>query len=81
MTLDALKNANRVIGIKQVAKAVKRGNVQQVFIADDADERVVEPVRMLCREHEIPVGQTASMQELGQACGIEVSAAAAAVLK
>lgn len=81
MTLDTLKSANRVIGIKQVAKAVKRGNVRRVFIADDADERVIEPIEMLCREHEIPIEQTASMQELGQACGIEVGAAAAAVLE
>lgn len=81
MTLDTLKSANRVIGIKQVAKAVKHGNVQQVFVASDADKRVIEPIEMLCREHKVPVEQAASMQELGQACGIEVGAAAAAVLE
>lgn len=81
MILDTLKSANRVIGIKQVAKAVKRGNVRQVFVADDADERVVEPIRMLCREYRIPVEQSATMQEIGQACGIEVGAAAVALLE
>ena len=81
MTLDTLKNANRVIGIKQVTKAVKRGNVQNVFVADDADDRVIEPLETLCRECEVPVGRAETMQELGQACDIEVGAAAAAVLK
>lgn len=81
MTLDALKNANRVIGIKQVAKAVKHGNVRQVFIAEDAEKRIVEPIEMLCREHNVPREQAASMKELGQACGIEVGAAAVAVLE
>jgi large subunit ribosomal protein L7A len=81
MTLDTLKNANRVIGIKQVTKAVKRGNVQNVFVADNADDRVIEPLETLCREYEVPVGRVETMQELGQACGIEVGAAAAAVLK
>ena len=44
MTLDTLKSANRVIGIKQVSKAVKRESAACVFIADDADERVTAPL-------------------------------------
>ncbi|SDF98371.1 large subunit ribosomal protein L7A [Selenomonas sp. WCT3] len=81
MTLDTLKSANRVIGIKQATKAVKRGNVQTVYVADDADDRVIEPLKALCQESEIPVGHAETMKELGQACGIEVGAAAVAVLK
>ncbi len=81
MTLDTLKNANRVIGIKQATKAVKRGNVQNVFVADDANDRVVDPLKTLCQEVEIPVEHVETMKELGQACGIEVGAAAVAVLK
>ena len=45
MTLKALKNANRVIGIKQVAKAVKRDSVQKVFIADDADAVILKALK------------------------------------
>lgn len=81
MTLDTLKNANRVIGIKQATKAVKRGNVQTVFVADDADDRVIDPLKALCQETGISVGHAETMKELGQACGIEVGAAAVAVLK
>lgn len=81
MTLDTLKSANRVIGIKQVSKAVKRESVMSVFIADDADERVTAPLVLLCEEHGVAVEHAGSMQELGKACGIEVGAAAAAVLK
>ncbi len=80
MTLEALKNANRVIGIKQVAKAVKRGNAQAVFIAEDAEARVTDPLMVLCEEQQVPVDKAATMQELGTACGIEVGAAAAAVI-
>ena len=81
MTLDALKNAKRVIGIKQVAKAVKRDTVEVVFIADDAESKVVEPLEMLCSEHQVPVSRVATMKELGTACSIEVGAAAAAAVK
>jgi large subunit ribosomal protein L7A len=49
--------------------------------AGDADERVMEPLRELCREEGIEVLETESMKALGMACGIEVGAAAAAVLK
>ena len=80
MTLEALKNANRVIGIKQVAKAVKRGSAQAVFIAEDAEARVTEPLMALCEEKQVPVNKAVTMQELGTACGIEVGAAAAAVI-
>ena len=34
-----LKNAKRVIGIKQVTKAVKNDLAKCVYIADDADDR------------------------------------------
>ena len=81
MTLDALKSASRVMGIKQVSKAVKRGDAECVFVADDADERVIGPLQILCREQDVSVEPAATMADLGNACGIEVGAAAAAVLK
>lgn len=81
MTLEALKTAKRVIGIKQVAKAVKREAATEVFIADDADAKVVEPLETLCTEQNVPVNRVSSMKELGTACNIEVGAAAAAAIK
>ena len=81
MTLEALKTAKRVIGIKQVAKAVKREAATEVFIADDADAKVVEPLEALCTEQNVPVSRVSSMKELGTACNIEVGAAAAAAIK
>ncbi len=81
MKLDALKRANRVIGIKQVTKAVKRSQAERVFLAADADPRVLEPLKELCHEQDVPVEEGASMKEIGEACAIEVGAAAAAVLR
>ena len=81
MNLKTLKEARKVIGLKQVTKAVKRHSAEKVLLAGDADERVMEPLRELCREEGIEVLETESMKALGMACGIEVGAAAAAVLK
>lgn len=81
MTLDTLKSANRVIGIKQVTKAVKRKAVAMVFIANDADERVTAELKAVCQEYSVLIDETAGMNEIGKTCNIEVGAAAAAILK
>ena len=45
--ITTLKNAKRVIGIKQVTKAVKNDLAKCVYIADDADDRVLSPLKEL----------------------------------
>lgn len=81
MSLDTLKTARKTIGVKQVTKAVEKNLVQTIYIARDAEQRLVEPLRMLCREKNVAVDTISSMEELGEACSIEVGAAAVAVLK
>ena len=75
-----LANTNMVVGAKQLKKAVKNGRVKFVLLADNADPAVTEPLAMLCEENHIPITWVASKADLGRACGIEVGAAAAAVL-
>ena len=81
MTLETLRDSQRVIGIKQVMKTVAKAKAECVFIAEDADERVVAPLLELCQTTGIKVVKAVSMIELGKACSIEVGAAAAAILK
>ena len=81
MSLDALKTARKTIGVKQVTKAVEKNLVQTIYIARDAEKRLVEPLRILCSEKDVAVDTMSSMEELGEACSIEVGAAAVAVLK
>ncbi|MBP2645513.1 MAG: rplGB [Firmicutes bacterium] len=81
MSTDALKTAAKVIGAKQVAKAVEKGTAGLVYLAEDADARVTTPVRELCSRLGVKTVTVQSMSELGKACGIEVGAAAVALLK
>ncbi len=81
MALEHLKDAVRVIGLKQVRKAVQGGRAERVFLADDADARVTAPLSELCAAQGVPVEHAASMAELGKACGIDVGAAAAALTR
>lgn len=82
MTLEALKQAaQRTVGVKQTEKAVARQAAELVFIGSDADERVTGKLKELCQINGVPVVATESMIEVGRACGINVKAAAAAILK
>jgi len=70
-----------IIGTKQTLKAMKNGQVSEVFIADDADKHITDKVASLAEELEIPCQHVDSMRKLGTACGIEVGASTAAVKK
>ena len=79
-SLPDLSKMKLVVGAKQLKKAVKADRVRYVFLAENADPAVTEPLEELCRQHHIAITWVRSMTELGHACGIEVGAAAAAVL-
>lgn len=81
LSLEALvKSANKTIGTKQTMKAVQLGHAKTVFIAEDAEPHVSEPLLALCGEKNIEVIWVKSMVELGEACGIDVGAASASIL-
>lgn len=81
MSLERLKTARKKsIGTKQTAKAIEKGNTHTVFIARDAEEHVTRELTKLARDKGLEVVYADSMLALGKACGIEVGAAAAAVL-
>lgn len=78
--LDELKTTNKVVGVKQLLKALSRGQVSKVFVAEDADPMLTEPVVAQCAQAEITVVSVPTMRQLGAACDISVDAAAAAIL-
>ena len=69
-----------VVGAKQLRKALSSGRAQRVFLAENADPAITEPLAQMCRENSIPYTWVATMADLGRACGIEVGAAAAATV-
>ena len=69
-----------VVGSKQLRKALQAGRAEYVYLAENADPAITEPIEEMCREFHIQITWVRTMAELGQKCGIEVGAAAAAVL-
>lgn len=79
--LEKLREAPRkTIGTKQTLKALEKDRVSVVFIAQDAEEHVTTGLKELCQKKGIKVVPVATMKELGEACGIQVGAASAAIL-
>ena len=70
----------KVVGIKQLKKALQAGRVLRVFLAKDADPQLTGELCRLCSRQGVPVACVATMAGLGKACAIDVGAAAAAAL-
>jgi large subunit ribosomal protein L7A len=80
LPLEEIKNGSKVIGTKQVKKAIARDSVKKVYVAGDAEPHVIEPIKELCAAHKVEVEIVEKMETLGKACGIEVGSAAVALL-
>ena len=66
--LTKLEQAGKVVGVKQVRRALKDGRATGIYLARNADPALTE------------VHWTDTMKALGHACGIAVGAAVAATL-
>ena len=71
----------RVVGTKQLLRALDEGKIAHAFIAKDADLLITKRGSDRCYAMNIPCTQVESMEKLGHACGIDVKAAAAGLLK
>ena len=69
-------------GTNETTKAVERGLAKLVIIAEDVDPpEIVAHLPLLCDEKKIPYVYVPSKKRLGEAAGIEVQAASAAILE
>ena len=79
---EALRNTkNKTVGVKQTGRALEKGQVKRLYIAQDTEPHILRPVLEWCSEHEVEQVRVPTMKELGHACGIAVGTAVAAVLK
>ena len=78
--LTELSSKPKVVGAKQVKRALEAGNALRVFLAANADPRITQPIETLCGEKGVETERDCSMEALGKACGISVGAAVAALI-
>ncbi|MDR1616624.1 MAG: ribosomal L7Ae/L30e/S12e/Gadd45 family protein [Syntrophomonadaceae bacterium] len=81
MLSSEIKNKAKVIGIKQVKKAINKGLAKKVIIASDVEPHIGEPLKRMCEQKGIEFVVADEMKILGQVCGIEVGAATIALIE
>ena len=78
--LTELENAAKVVGVKQVRRALASGRAKRVYLAKDACPDLTEPLEGQAAERGVEVVWADTMKALGRACGIAVGTAAAAIV-
>ena len=75
-----LRGKRVVVGTKQLRKALENGRARWVWLAENADPAITEPLEALCLKCMVSYDWVPSKEDLGRECGIEVGAAAAAAV-
>ncbi len=72
---------NRLVGTKQVLKALSADEIAVLYIANDADTGIKEKLLAAVCSQDIRIVYADAMKALGECCGIDVLAACAAIKK
>ncbi len=81
MDATALSDCEKTVGLKETMKAVEKNLAEKVFIAKDADARLLMDLLRECEARGIQVLEVPTKKELGRICHVQVGAAAAARLR
>lgn len=76
-----LERSSKVVGVKQVRRALAKGSILRLYLARDADPHLTQALEEQARGQGVETVWSPSMGDLGRDCGIAVGAAAAADLK
>jgi large subunit ribosomal protein L7A len=79
--LSEICGADLLVGSKQTLKAIANNQAKMIFLAKDIDQPLKKEILEAVNNNNIPFEIVESKNELGRICGIDVSAASAALLK
>lgn len=80
--MEMLRNASsRLVGSKQVTRAIKAGTAVRVYVAEDADTFLFQQVVRAADGAGVPAIRVPTMKELGKACGLEIGTASACIVR
>ena len=79
--LEKLDDGRKVVGTRRLLKALAAGEIEKVYLADDADMFIRTQVQQACSEAGVKLVVVERMADLGKACGVDVKTAAAGLKK
>lgn len=74
-------SADLLVGSRQTLKAIANNQAKKIYLAKDIDQPLKDELLEAVDNNNIPFEIVETKNELGRLCGIEVSAASAALLK
>ena len=76
-----LDGNKKVVGSKETLQAINSGKAERIYVAKDIDKKIKNSLIDAARNSNINIEIVDSKMKLGRACGIDVAAASAALLK
>lgn len=64
--IEQLKQENKVVGAKQTRRALKDHRAKRVYMAQDADPRILQPLVQEAVRQQVPLEQVSTMKALGE---------------
>ena len=71
----------KVIRIKQCTKLIKNNEGKVLYVAKDANAKLISPIIQLAKEKNIEIVEVSTMKELGKISGIDVKSSAVLTLE
>ena len=71
----------KVIGIKQCTKLLKSDEGKVLYVAKDANAKLISPIIQLAKEKNINIVEISTMKELGEISGIDVKSSTVLILE
>lgn len=71
----------KVIGIKQCTKLLKSDEGKALYVAKDANAKLISPIIQLAKEKNINIVEISTMKELGEISGIDVKSSTVLTLE
>ena len=75
------KRGQRVVGVRQVLRALGEGNLEKVYLALDAAPHLRGQVEEAAKAAKTPIETVATMEELARLCRVDVPSAAAGIVR
>ena len=79
--MSANMQLKAVVGMRQVLRELKSGNVQSIILATDADKKYKNTILTSAKVAGVPVTVGSTSEKIAQTYGIEVKSAVVGFLK
>ncbi len=79
--INLINNSSKLIGTRQVLKAIINGTITKVIVANNIDTELFNKIKGECTNHNIPMVRAFTKYDLGKLCHLSVDCAVVGIVK